>query len=134
MRSYFSNASFARFDLGSHILRSPGLAQASAQAFAIPDWLSKLGYDPADIDKIADSKFRDEYKAEFERCKEKDSIEGAACMVALAAKVYAKLQEEEKRPYVPVKTVPKSDFPYIPVAIGGLVALGLIYFLATKGK
>lgn len=138
MRSLFTNAPFTRFDLGSHVL-SQAVGVGPQTAFsAVSDILSKVGLDPSDISKIQDPKFRAEYNDEYERCKSKglDSIEGIGCLAALGAKVYAKLSEEEKKPYTPiaVQRPKESGIPWVPIAIGGVAAAGLIYYLATKGK
>jgi hypothetical protein len=132
MQTFFNGAPFARFELGRHVL-------SQQTAFSITDYLSKIGLTPADIDKVQDPKFREEYKAEYQKCKDKglDSGEGIACLGILAAKVYAQLKMEENKPVqtaVPMQQPKPSEFPWIPVAIGGVAAVGLVYFLATRGK
>lgn len=131
MKTLFANAPFAKFDLGTH-------AMGQATAFSVTDYLSKVGLDAADIDKINDPTFRAQYKEEYAACQAKglDSIEGLTCIAALGAKVYAKLAEQEKAvPTTLVAPRPQtSEFPWVPVALGGAAAAGLIYFLATRGK
>lgn len=144
MNSMFSNAAFSRFDLGSHVrakaagLPRATLAQGIPSAFAITDYLSKIGLDPAEIDKISDPAFRAQYKEEYAKCQEKGltTSAGLGCLAALGVKVYAKLQEEESRPAatMPLPQAQKSEFPIIPVAIAGAGVLGLVYYLATKGS
>lgn len=141
MNSMFSNAAFSRFDLGSHVrakaagLPRVTLAQGVPSAYSVTDYLSKIGLDPSEIDKISDPAFRAQYKEEYARCQEKGltSTAGLGCLAALGVKVYAKLQEEESKP---AATMPlpsqKSEFPIIPVAVGTAGILGLVYYLATK--
>lgn len=136
MKSLFSNQQFARFDLGRHML-SQGVTAAPQTVFSIEDYLNKVGLDSGDIDKIQDKQVRDEFKAEYDRCKEKGltSTDGLTCLAALGVKVYQKLQEEESQP---LATVPiarsEESFPWIPVTLGVVAAGGLVYFLATRGK
>lgn len=140
MRSAFIGAPFSRFDLGAHALRSSsrGLSQstfASPQTvFGAFDFLSKAGLSSEDIDKIADPKIRAEIKAEFERCQSKESVESLGCLVALGLRVKDILDEEVNAPPAsPIRQpAPTSTFPIVPVAIAGVAALGLVYYLATK--
>ncbi len=138
MRSAFMAAPFSRFDLGAHALRSSsrGLSQSAAQTvFSLSDWLGKLGLSSADIDKIADPKIREEIKLEFETCQTKESLESIGCLSALALKVKGILDDESNKaaPAPIVQPAPSSStFPVIPVAIAGMAALGLVYYLATK--
>lgn len=144
MNSMFSNAAFSRFDLGSHVrakaagLPRATLAQGIPSAYSITDYLAKVGLDPAEIDKISDPAFRAQYKDEYAKCQEKGltSTAGLGCLAALGVKVYAKLQEEEKKPAgtMSLPQSQKSEFPIIPVAIGAAGVLGLIYYLVTKGN
>jgi hypothetical protein len=139
MRSLFSSAPFTRFDLGAHALSQAVTGGAPQTAFSLTDYLDKVGLDAGDIDKVQDPKVRAEFKADYEKCKTKglDSLEGIACLGVLAVKVYAKLKEEGEKPPPPmpvVATQKASSFPWIPVAIGGVAAAGLIVYLATKGK
>jgi hypothetical protein len=136
MRSLFSVAQFKRFDLGHHVL-GQRVTAAPQSAFSITDYLNKVGLDAGDIDKIQDPKFKEEAKADYEKCKTKglDTAEGLACIAALGVKVYAKLKEEESRPAAPVVvSKPQESFPWIPVGLGVVAAGGLVYFLATRGK
>jgi uncharacterized membrane protein YebE (DUF533 family) len=130
MKSMFNSAPFARFDLGRHVL-------GQQTAFSITDYLSKVGLDSGDIDKIQDKEFRDKYREEYNKCNEKGltTVDGLACLGALGVKVYAKLQEEETKPAAILVARPAaSQFPWIPVTIGGVAAAGLVYYLATRGK
>lgn len=141
MRSTFTMAPFAKFDLGTHALRASSKGMQAAfigqpQAFAVSDWLERIGLDPADIDKISDTTVRAQLKAEYEKCQGMGltSADGLACLAKLGADVYLKLQEQEKAPVPTVRptTPAASDFPIVPVAIAGVAALGLIYYLATR--
>lgn len=135
MRSVFVNSSFSRFDLGTHIL-SRGLNPQ--MGFSFKDLLPGVGLSPSDIDKIQDPAVRAEFKTAYQRCEAKglDSVQGIGCLAELAAKVYAKLNEQATLPITPIKAtnVPTDSFPIVPVAIAGLAAAALIWFLATRGK
>lgn len=132
MRSLFSSAPFTRFDLGNHVLSlKPQLG------FSFKDIISQAGFDESDIRKIQDPAAREEFKAALERCKSKglETTQGIVCMAELSAKVYAKLQEQDKMPLTPIQPVQQpSSFPIVPVMIAALAAGGLVWFLATKGK
>lgn len=130
MRSLFNSAPFAKFDLGRHALSQQG-------AYSLTDLLDNVGLEPSDIDKIQDKKFRDETKADYDKCRAKglDTTEGLACLAVVAGKVYAQLKLEREPAYKPPVVLPQqSEFPWVPVALGGALAAGLVYFLATRGK
>lgn len=135
MRSLFNSVPFQRFDLGRHAL-SQAIVVGPESAYSVNSILSKIGLDPSDIDKVSDPTVRAQFKAEYEKCQGKglDSIEGIGCLAALGAKVYAKLQEDQKAPVAKLPVQQPTEFPWIPVLIGTAAAAGLIYFLATKGK
>jgi hypothetical protein len=133
MRSFFSSAQFSRFDLGNHVLSQRPMELGVTNP--LKDILSTIGLDASDIQKIQDPTVRAQFKDSYDRCSEMDTAKKVACLAELGAKVYAKLQEESKQPYVPMQPVVQpSTFPWIPVTIGLAAAGGLVYFLATKGK
>lgn len=129
MRSLFVNAPFSRFDLGRHAL-SGGAGLARVRMGALEDYLQR-------IENVADKETRDKLKKKYEECQEKDGIAQATCYVALTAEIYAASKQDSSKPPSTLPVQPPqqpSSFPFVPVAIAGVAALGLIYFLATKGK
>lgn len=145
MRTLFVNPPYGRYDMGRFVFPAPHptlsvkLAQAPrAEAFAIQDYLNRLGLDPSDIDRIADTETRDELKAKFEECRsETDTTKQLTCFAGLAARVYSILDEERRRPEAgppaPPPPKPENGFPIVPVAIGAVAAAGLIYFIVSRG-
>lgn len=98
--------------------------------FALEDYLDR-------IEGIADQKTRDALKAKYEECKKEglESAKGLACLAALAVEIGNALKEKpEAAPALPPPAPRPAEggFPVLPVAIGGLLAAGLVVFLATR--
>lgn len=136
MRSMFVNAPFSRFDLGRHALGGglglPRIRLGQESAYALEDYLQK-------IENISDKETRDRLKKKYEDCQAKDDTTAqAVCYLALANDIYQASKEEESKGKIPALPVqpqqPASSFPIVPVAIAGLAAAGLIWFLVSKGK
>lgn len=124
MRSMWSTAAFSRFDLGSHALAGP-----QPSLGALSDYIKK-------IQEVADAKTRDALQKKWEECEAKgiDSLEGLACLTALGLEIDRILKSQPaKAPTLP-PPAPESSFPILPVAIGGVAAIGLIILLTRKGK
>jgi hypothetical protein len=134
MRSLFVNAPFSKFDLGHHVLVGglglPKRRLGQESAYALDDYLQKIG-------NVTDKETREKLKKKYDECLEKDGIAEATCYVALTAELYAASKQESSKPPTTLPVAPPqaaSSFPIVPVAIASVAALGLIWFLVSKGK
>lgn len=113
--------------------RRLGQVRAPESAFALEDYLRR-------IDALTDKEERDRLKAKYEECSgTEDTSRQIACFAALAVDVAAALRKEPQAPGTATpSTTPgarppaANGFPVVPVAIAGLVAAGLVVWLATR--
>lgn len=150
MRSIFVNPPYGRYDMGRFVMaaRHPTmpieLGQRQETAYSlVDDILEAVGLGESDIVSLIDAlpiANRGVYKDKLEECKKLGltSSAGAACIYALFREL-KDVVEGEKRPEAPrppaVQPVTRpapAAFPLLPVALGGLAAAGLVYFLATR--
>jgi hypothetical protein len=146
MKTIFMNAPFTRHEMGwaprvwtPQVPERRWLGQSWHQREAaysvIGDVLSEIGVSEKDINDLLDKippTAAGPYRAKFEECKKKGltTSEGAICAYQLYKEIKAGTPEAPK-PVIPPPA--PSSFPIIPVAIGVVVAGGLVYFLAKKG-
>lgn len=140
MKTLFTNAPFARYQLGWD--PAPDLGQQVSPETryvysVIGDILKEVGISESDINDLINKippESAGPYRAKLEECKKKGltTAEGAAC----AYQLYKEIKEGKPEPAAPKlpPPAPPSSFPVVPVMLGLAAAGGLVYFLATRGK